>query len=57
MVMHNEQIDQVSFRLESLMARLPGFVLGTQPIPNGDFLLKPGKNTGYHLVSFVLISS
>ena len=57
LVMHNEQIDQVSFRLESLMARLPDFVLRTQPIANGDFLLKPRKNTGYHLVSFVLISS
>ena len=39
------------------MARLPDFVLRTQPIPNGDFLLKPRKNTGYHLVSFVLILS
>ena len=55
--MHNEQIDQVSFRMESLTARLPDFVVRTQPIPNGDFLLKPRINTGYHLVSFVLILS
>ena len=57
LVMHNEQIDQVSFRMESLTARLPDFVVRTQPIPNGDFLLKPRINTGYHLVSFVLILS
>ena len=57
LVMHNEQINQGSFRLGSLMAKLPDVVLIKQPIPNGDFLLKPRKNTGYHLVSFVLISS
>ena len=39
------------------MAKLPDVVLIKQPIPNGDFLLKPRKNTGCHLVSFVLISS
>ena len=55
--MHNEQIDQQSFRMGTLMAKLPDVVVITQPIPNEDFLLKPRKNTGDNLVSFVLISS
>ena len=56
LVMHNEQIDQQSFRLESFMAKLPDVVIITQPFPEGHFLLKPRENTGYNLVSFVLIS-
>ena len=55
--MHNEEIDLQSFRVGNLMAKLPDVVLITQPIPNGDFLLKLRKNAGYHLVPFVLISS
>ena len=39
------------------MAKLPDVLVIRHPIPNGDFLLKPRKNTGYNLVSFVLISS
>ena len=57
LVMHNEEIGLQSFRLESLMAKLPDVLVIRHPIPNGDFLLKPRKNTGYNLVSFVLISS
>ena len=55
--MQNEQIDQQSFRLESLMAKLPDVVVIAHPFLEGHFLLKPRKNTGYNLVSFVLISS
>ena len=57
LVMHNKEIEQQSFRFGSLMVKLPDVVIITQPISNGDFLLKPRKNTGYNLVSFVLISS
>ena len=55
--MHNEQINQGSFRLGRLTAKLPDVLVITQPIPNEDFLLKGRKNTGYNLVSFVLIST
>ena len=54
--MHNEQIDQQSFRLESLTVKLPDVVVITQPILQEHFLLKPRKNTRYNLVSFVLLS-
>ena len=55
--MHNKEIEQQSFRFGSLMGKLSDVVIITQPISNGDFLLKSRKNTAYNLVSFVLISS
>ena len=57
LVMHNEEIGLRSFRLGSLIAKVPDVVVITHPILNGDFLLKLRKSTGDNLVSFVLISS
>ena len=51
--MHKREIDHQSLgfgSLVELMAKLPDSVIIRRPNTNGDFLLKPTKIPGYHLI-------